>query len=500
MPTSPLPTQFRKQIHACWYGKAIGGTLGGPVEGEPGPLSLTFYDPVPETALPNDDLDLQVVWLHHIRCNQYRQITPEIFAEAWQKHVLFPFDEYAVARRNYELGITGPAQGATDNVFAECMGGAIRSEVWACVAPGDPKRAAAFAWADAVVDHCGEGVWAEVFNAALQSAAFEKSDRDELIDIALAEIPKDTKLYSAIQDTRKWWDESGDWLKVRQQILDRYENGNFTYVVINLCFQLVGWFDGDGDFGRSICTATNCGMDTDCTAATLGALLGIIDPDCLPEKWTRPIGESVVLSPEIVGVEVPRDLNALTDWTIEVSELLANDCPTVQAVTAHTPSGPESLGLHWPAQTQKLEAPLSDTDSLKAIAGINKAPDTLHGSWLRLTASDMGSEGLLLSIPFKATQSKSAKIMAYYRPGAKVWLDGEPILQFDSESVANNCFWAPSVHRAGPTAAVVPEIAEGEHLLTILLTPPSTNDAVDLVWGFANPDNNLWDIEFLPIS
>lgn len=33
-----------------------------PYEGRDGPLELTFYNPVPEVMLPNDDLDLQVVW------------------------------------------------------------------------------------------------------------------------------------------------------------------------------------------------------------------------------------------------------------------------------------------------------------------------------------------------------------------------------------------------------------------------------------------------------
>lgn len=38
------------------------------------------------------------------------------------------------------------------------------------------------------------------------------------------------------------------------------------------------------------------GHDADCTGATVGALFGIINPDGIGERWTRPIGNSLVLS------------------------------------------------------------------------------------------------------------------------------------------------------------------------------------------------------------
>lgn len=39
---------------------------------------------------------------------------------------------------------------------------------------------------------------------------------------------------------------------------------------------IIGWLYGEGDFGKSICIAANCGDDADCTAGTLAATLGII--------------------------------------------------------------------------------------------------------------------------------------------------------------------------------------------------------------------------------
>ena len=55
--------EYRDKVYACWLGKNIGGTLGGPWECRKHTHALTFYDPVPQKAAPNDDLDLQLVWL-----------------------------------------------------------------------------------------------------------------------------------------------------------------------------------------------------------------------------------------------------------------------------------------------------------------------------------------------------------------------------------------------------------------------------------------------------
>ena len=54
--------EYRGKVLGAWLGKAVGGTLGQPWEGSTGPLNLSYYDPVPNEMMPNDDLDLQVLW------------------------------------------------------------------------------------------------------------------------------------------------------------------------------------------------------------------------------------------------------------------------------------------------------------------------------------------------------------------------------------------------------------------------------------------------------
>lgn len=477
--------RLRERVHACWLGKAIGGTLGAPHEGKPGPLKLEFYDPVPTGCLPNDDLDLQVVWLHHLRATKAHKVTPELLADAWQKHVLFCYDEYGIARRNRAWGLSGAAQGATDNFFGECMGAAIRSEIWACLAPGDPARAAAFACADAVVDHAGDGVWAEVFHAALQSAAFVETDRERLLQIALAFLPADSRLKLALIDTRGWLADGLDWLEVRNRVIERYYPGNFTDVVCNLCFELIGWHFGGGDFGRAILIATNCGQDTDCTAATLGALLGILDPHCIPERWVQPIGQHIVLSAEIVGFTPPADLTELTEWTLEVAANLADEHPSIVTPLPRVAGN----GGRFAPRATVVDARRAPENAVPKPSG---EKISLGGFWSQWRREDFASDVKHISLDFTLKQDGGVKLMLHYMAHARAWVDGRLVFTAQPDELAVETFAAPSFHRVPLTTCVIPVLAAGPHSLVIELAPPAHGHVCDLIFGLADPTSNLW--------
>ena len=46
--------------------------------------------------MPNDDLDLQLVWLHAVEAVWSKAAIKELGQE-WAEHVFFPFDEYGYA-------------------------------------------------------------------------------------------------------------------------------------------------------------------------------------------------------------------------------------------------------------------------------------------------------------------------------------------------------------------------------------------------------------------
>ena len=96
---------FRNKVLGCWMGKTIGGTLGLPFEGTPNILKLNYYDPVPDKPLGNDDLDLQLVWLHQL-VEKGIHLTEHDIKQAWLDFVKDPFpDEYAKCYINMKKGL-----------------------------------------------------------------------------------------------------------------------------------------------------------------------------------------------------------------------------------------------------------------------------------------------------------------------------------------------------------------------------------------------------------
>ena len=477
---------FRRKVHACWLGKAIGGTLGTPHEGKMAMLDLDFYDPVPCGILPNDDLDLQLVWLHHLRTRKATQVTPELLGAAWRAHVKFPFDEYAVCLRNQELGLTGCAVGGFDNWFGECMGAAIRSEIWACVAPGEPGRAAGFAWADAVCDHCGEGVWAEVFFAALQSAAFVENNPDRLLDTAESFLPEESLVRQVSSETRRWWTLHKDIATVRDHLIARFGTENFTDVKVNIGFTLLGWLAGEGDFGRAICIATNCGYDTDCTAATLGALLGIQDPACIPAAWAEPIGTEIVYSAPIVDIIAPRTLEELTTWTLELRDQLAADRPALRIVPPRRMARSEDAVMHVPLQI--AEASPSGAETPSDFENLRWETREVPGHWIALPHT--GQTGTFLRWAFEIPASMDLLVMAFSRESTRVWMDGVKLSCVPSDPTCLTSP-APSFHRGGKSIFAAPALTGGRHELVIHVDAAHGGDR-ELVFGLGETASRLW--------
>lgn len=314
------------KVYGCWMGKNCGGTLGAPLEGRKEMHDLDWYPKLEEGGIPNDDLELQLIWLEAMEREGF-ELDAVKLAEYWLNHVFYNWDEYGLHKTNLRKGLRPPVSGAFNNWFKHSMGCPIRSEIWACLAPGCPNLAVRYAFEDAIVDHAGgESVYGEMFLAAIESAAFLISDRDRLIEIGLKMIPPDCRTAQAVKDTIAWFRENPDWREVRSKILEKYGHHNVTDSVQNIAFVILGWLAGEGDFGRSICTAVNCGYDTDCTGATLGAILGIIlGGKGLPRKWTEPLGEGIATNESWGGIrhfDAPSDIRELTDRTCRMGRKL----------------------------------------------------------------------------------------------------------------------------------------------------------------------------------
>ncbi len=318
-------------IYGCWMGKNCGGTLGAPLEvgfGKDEPFDVWWYPKLQEGGIPNDDLEMQLLWLKALE-EVGPQLKAQHLAQYWLDHIGYNWDEYGFSKHNLKLGLRPPISGFYNNWFRDCMGCPIRSEIWACVAPGHPRIAARYAYEDAICDHAGgESVHGELFNVAIEAAAFVVSDPRTLIEIGLSYVGRNTQTYKAIQAALDAKEAGVDWLEARRRVLQATPHKIAQYSPLNMAFQVIGWLWGD-DFGDAICKAVNCGYDTDCTGATLGSYLGIIlGKDGLPEKWVKPLGESIATNESWGGLRnastgtnpIPTNLTDLTDRTVAMSK------------------------------------------------------------------------------------------------------------------------------------------------------------------------------------
>ena len=335
---------LQDKIRGCWAGKNAGGVLGAPFEGRRGRPEIQFYtQDLSAGPPPNDDLDLQLVWLAAVE-RYGRQVNASILGEYWLSYVIPNWVEYGMGKANLRAGLRPPLSGSVDNVYKNSCGCFIRSEIWACLAPGHPEIAVRYAYEDAIVDHADEGMYGELFFAALQSAAFVEDDRDTLLDIALSYIPDDCAVSRCVREAQTCW-QSGQPLEEARRRIHAKAPGTFGIQGVrlsqlseearelplgqagfdapeNIGFTIAGWYYGDDDFGKSLCLAVSCGEDTDCTAATLGALIGIIrGASALPSEWMDPLGDQIAtmcVDRTSGGIWIPDTVSQLTDRVLRV--------------------------------------------------------------------------------------------------------------------------------------------------------------------------------------
>ncbi len=308
---------YYDKVYGGWVGKSVGGAIGAQVEGQKRLHSFTEETAIPEQWPPNDDLDLQVLWLHAL-FERGLDVASKDLAEEWFDHCWYYFNEYGRFLKNFARGIDPPTSGWFDNeYFRESMGSPIRSEIWAFISPGNPDLAASYAERDAVLDHWRDSVWAEQFYAAMEAAAFFESDLNRLVEIGLRYVPEGSKLRAVVELVRECRERGFGWERARSEVLRLFGSPDATSVHQNVGFTLIALLWGELDFARTALIALNCGYDTDCTAATALALLGtLLGESRIPEKWKEPLKDTFEM-----GFHLPRESYRISDLATETCAL-----------------------------------------------------------------------------------------------------------------------------------------------------------------------------------
>lgn len=319
-------SEYKDKVRACWLGKNIGGTMGTPYEGTREYLDIKGFVTKKGEVLANDDLDLQLVWLLALERSGPSNITASLLGEYWLTFITPHWNEYGVGKANMLRGLSAPTSGDYENTWRDSNGAWIRTEIWACAVPGNPYAAVKYAIEDAKVDHgAGEGTFAAAFVAGMQSAAFLIPDIRKCIDVGLSFIPETSRVAKSVKFVIDAYDKGMSARETRDAVqhMNADIGDGWFEAPSNVAYVILGLLFGEGDFKKSMIAAINCGDDTDCTGATLGATLGILNGmKGIPEDWVEYLGDDIVtisIAKGCTGRCVPKTCSELTERTVRMA-------------------------------------------------------------------------------------------------------------------------------------------------------------------------------------
>ncbi|MGI6172312.1 MAG: ADP-ribosylglycohydrolase family protein [Christensenellales bacterium] len=327
--SKPDKTSLAPKIRGAWYGRIAGCLLGKPVEGwhtkelhemlrKTGNFPLSRYmtsvdlssmgkdfcranevgrtwaDTLDGCAPVDDDTNYTALAVRVI--DRFgRDFTPRDMATAWVD--MQPMNAYCTAERrafkNFVAGIMPPKSATYKNPDREFIGAQIRGDYFGYINPASPEAAADMAWRDACISHVKNGIYGEMFVAAMLAAAAVTSDVREVLRAGLGEIPEKSRLAEAIESVLSWFDGGIPQEDVFRRIhasWDEYLPFDWVHTIPNAMIVAASLLYGDGDYTKTICMAVETGFDTDCNGATCGSIFGMMHGDtAIGEEWKAPL-------------------------------------------------------------------------------------------------------------------------------------------------------------------------------------------------------------------
>ncbi len=205
-----------------------------------------------------------------------------------------------VAYRNALLGLLPPETATRRNPYREFIGAQIRGDLFGYINPGNPKAAAEMAWRDAVISHVKNGVYGEMFVAAMLAVAACTADRRNILLAGLAEIPVRSRLRADVLTVLRRYEEghpAEDALGAINEMFDDRKEFDWCYTDSNAMIVAMALLYGEGDLGKSVCLAVQSGFDTDCNGATVGSIVGMANGFAgIDRKWWEPFSGKVATS------------------------------------------------------------------------------------------------------------------------------------------------------------------------------------------------------------
>lgn len=297
------------RIRGAWLGRAVGNTLGKPVEGltrreleiylraagqwpqtgylpllDPLPQGVTMLHPSAIVAAAglfrdvprDDDIDWTILGLYLLE-RHGADVTTEQIAAQWLDRVPFTqtYTAERAAYRNLVRGAKPPQTATRDNPYREWIGALIRADIFGYVAPGNPGAAARLALVDARLTHTANGIYGEMWAAALVSAALSMRAADQALRLALGVVPASSRLADALRGVLALFDGGASATAALDWVDDTLGDYPWVHTVNNAALIAIGLLWGS-TFVESVGIAICGGRDTDSTAATVGSVFGAL--------------------------------------------------------------------------------------------------------------------------------------------------------------------------------------------------------------------------------
>lgn len=331
---------LKNKIEGAWFGRAAGCLLGKPVEcartdelipflKDSGNYPMHRYilstDAAEEICskykkfnfrnkcyadtvdgMPVDDDTNYTVLGQYIVEKYGRDFTACNVARAWldKQGMHSYFTAERVAYKNIVNGFVPPETATHKNPYREWIGAQIRADYYGYINPGKPALAAKMAFNDASVSHVKNGIYGEMFVAAMIACAAVTDNIKDIILGGLAQIPHTSRLYESImgviESFEKGLPSDAVFEKVHKEY-DEHTGYGWCHTISNAMIVAAALLYGKGDFGKSICLTVQTGFDTDCNGATVGSILGMRNgKDEIGEEWIKPLNGKIHTS--IFGV------------------------------------------------------------------------------------------------------------------------------------------------------------------------------------------------------
>ena len=247
-------------------------------------------------CMPEDD-DINYAMLNLAVLETYGNgFTTDDIATTWLQMMpaLTVFTAERVAYKNLLAHLEPPETARHHNPYREWIGAQIRADVWGWVSPGDPKRAAELALRDARLSHTGNGIYGEMYVAAMVAAAFTTKDVIEVVQKGLQVVPPESRLAEAIRFVLELPARHSDWETAVDKLYERYGHYHWVHTINNAALLTAALLYGAGDFEKTITYAVMGGWDTDCNGASAGAIIGtMLGRLGVPEAWAGPLDNRV---------------------------------------------------------------------------------------------------------------------------------------------------------------------------------------------------------------